>query len=598
MSEGRRFSAHPRRAMRRIWRWLCGRARSMGAGEGPESSRSSGGHELQPEGRDELHRAATSGNLAPARPLVEERDTDCRDKADRRRRSGSARPVDPSKREKKGEAAPGQGKGVSASSAPRGAAAAAARRRAPALRRADEPAACLESAVRTSPSDEEGVKESKSFGQEAEDARAQIPTVGSDSSPSHLSPGTHQPSERVDGQVFLRECHQCLRVQGKLHEDMAEMREENESLSRQLSKAERKADGLEKEVEQLKNALLEQTSALDWTERELQESKRQTLDWYGACLLKEQKREDAIKKAEELQHQLAQLQSENVLLRQQLGDAQNNSCLEQMRREAQLQGELADAVRKQHTAETALKALTNQYGRLKAENSRLQEDLDKAKAKACELSAQLELQSQKSLQLEALNKEMGQTVTSLSARLATPGAGHTTTAPEEKQYLSLRLEVQAAAEARVEEIKTAVASWRNNLEQIIRAQALELERAKDKQESTALLLACAQAELKSSDKRFWVMEDIARVLRIKLNKANERLAEARRSNGSQKAECEQDQGTRGPSVNPSGSATSERKTRSGGDCPQTSALPPNVSEAWDIPSGATPPDSDILTESY
>ncbi|CAM9798768.1 unnamed protein product, partial [Bubo scandiacus] len=57
-----------------------------------------------------------------------------------------------------------------------------------------------------------------------------------------------------------------------------------------------------------------------------------------------------------------------------------------------------------------------------------------------------------------------------------------------------------AAEARVEEIKTAVASWRNELEQIIRAQALELERAKDKQESTALLLACAQAELKSSDK--------------------------------------------------------------------------------------------------
>ena len=48
------------------------------------------------------------------------------------------------------------------------------------------------------------------------------------------------------------------------------------------------------------------------------------------CLLKEQKTEDAIKKAEELQQQLAQLQSENVLLRQQLGDAQNNSCLEQM----------------------------------------------------------------------------------------------------------------------------------------------------------------------------------------------------------------------------------------------------------------------------
>ncbi|CAM9756732.1 unnamed protein product, partial [Bubo scandiacus] len=355
-------------------------------------------------------------------------------------RSGSARPVDPSKRENKGEAAPGQAKGVSASSAPRGAAAAAARRRAPALRRADEPATYLESAGRPSSSDEEGVKESKSFGQEAEGVRARIPTVGSDSSPSHLSPGRHQPSERVDAQVFLRECHQCLRGQEKLYEDIAEMREENESLSRQLSKAERKADGLEKEVDQLKSALLEKTSALDWTERQLRKAKRQTLDWYGVCLLKHQKRADAIKKAEELQQQLAQLQSENFLLRQQLGDAQNKTAQERMRTEAQLQGELADAVRKQHTAETALNASTHQCNLLKAENSRLQEDLDKAKAKACELSAQLELQSQKSLQLEALNKEMGQMVTTLSARLATPGVGHTTTAPEEKQYLSLRLQ--------------------------------------------------------------------------------------------------------------------------------------------------------------
>ncbi|CAM9398196.1 unnamed protein product [Bubo scandiacus] len=224
--------------MRRIWRWLCRRARSRGAGEGPESSRSSGGHEFQPEARDELHH-------------------------------------------------------------------------------------------------EEGVKESKSFGQEVCQSKdfqfeARIPTVGSDSSPSHLSPGRHQPSERVDGQVFLEECHQCLRGQEKLHEDMAEMREENKSLSQQLSKAERKADGLEKEVDQLKSALLEKTSALDWTERELQKAKRQTLDWYGLCLLKDQKRADAIKKAEELQQQLAQLQSENVLLRQQLGDAQNKTAQERM----------------------------------------------------------------------------------------------------------------------------------------------------------------------------------------------------------------------------------------------------------------------------
>ncbi|XP_074781048.1 ankyrin repeat domain-containing protein 26-like [Athene noctua] len=159
------------------------------------------------------------------------------------------------------------------------------------------------------------------------------------------------------------------------------MREEIKSLSQRLSKAQKKTDGLEKELDQLKKALLEKTSALDRAERELQRSKRQTLDVYALCLKKNKKRGNSIKKAEVLQQKLAELQSENFLLRQQLGDAQNKAAQERMRTEAQLQGELADAVRKQHTAETALQDSTHQCSRLKEENSRLQEDLDKAKAK-------------------------------------------------------------------------------------------------------------------------------------------------------------------------------------------------------------------------
>lgn len=47
------------------------------------SSRSSGGYELPPEGQDVLQCAATTGNWAPVRPLVEQHHTDSRDKADR-----------------------------------------------------------------------------------------------------------------------------------------------------------------------------------------------------------------------------------------------------------------------------------------------------------------------------------------------------------------------------------------------------------------------------------------------------------------------------------------------------------------------------------
>jgi len=50
-----------------------------------------------------------------------------------------------------------------------------------------------------------------------------------------------------------------------------------------------------------------------------------------------------------------------------------------------LQEELTDASRKQWIAEKSLKASTLQRDYLKEENSRLQEDLDKAKAKVCKV---------------------------------------------------------------------------------------------------------------------------------------------------------------------------------------------------------------------
>lgn len=154
--------------------------------------------------------------------------------------------------------------------------------------------------------------------------------MGSDSSPPHLGSERHQPSESVDAQVFLRKCHQCLRVQVKLQEEIAETREENKSLSQQLRKAKTKADGLEKEVEQLKKALLEKTLALGWAEREVKIYKRQALDWHECYHMKDQNTENSIKKANELQQQLTQFQSANVVLQQQLVDVETKAAQEQM----------------------------------------------------------------------------------------------------------------------------------------------------------------------------------------------------------------------------------------------------------------------------
>ncbi|GAB0198668.1 ankyrin repeat domain-containing protein 26-like [Grus japonensis] len=128
-----------------------------------------------------------------------------------------------------------------------------------------------------------------------------------------------------------------------------------------LRKAERKTSGLEKQVDNLKETLSEKTLALEMRERELNQAQNQA-------------------------NELAQLQSENLLLRQQLEDMKNKTAQEQMRTVAQLQGELADAFRKLLTAEGSLKACTRQRDYLKQENSVLQEDLDKAKAKVYRVS--------------------------------------------------------------------------------------------------------------------------------------------------------------------------------------------------------------------
>lgn len=83
--------------------------------------------------------------------------------------------------------------------------------------------------------------------------------------------------------------------------------------------------------------------------------------------------------------------------------------------------------------------------------------------------------------------------------------------------LHLLLQTQAAAQARTEESNTTDAS-RKQLEQRIRALELDLERARSMQEESALQLACAQAEIHSSEKRYLVNLEMRRCLTKALKK--------------------------------------------------------------------------------
>lgn len=164
------------------------------------------------------------------------------------------------------------------------------------------------------------------------------------------------------------------------------MMETNKRLSQQLSKAERKASRLEKEVGQLKETLQEKTLALHTRERELSQAHRQAKKRYALHFKKEQERKDAVEKAERLQQQLAQLQSENLSLRQKLRKAERKtSGLEKQvdnLKETLSEKTLALEMRERELNQAQNQA--NELAQLQSENLLLRQQLEDMKNKTAQ----------------------------------------------------------------------------------------------------------------------------------------------------------------------------------------------------------------------
>ncbi|KFQ06735.1 Ankyrin repeat domain-containing protein 26, partial [Leptosomus discolor] len=260
----------------------------------------------------------------------------------------------------------------------------------------------------------------------------------------------HQSSKTDIERTFQRERDEWLRLQDKLHHDLSNVQETNKSLSQQLSKAESKANSLENELHQLKQTLREKTLLLEMTQKELSQAQAQAKECDHARQLEKDQVSKFVIKQESMQERLAQLQSENLLLRQQLEDVQNKgiikekvvndvqdrfndmfnklradtekqvSLVEERNKELnakctalreqvfkyetdkveregmvrQLQQELADALKKQSMSEASLEVTTRYRSDLEEEKLRLQKELEKVKTKLQELEEQ-RLQSER-----------------------------------------------------------------------------------------------------------------------------------------------------------------------------------------------------------
>uniref|UniRef100_A0A8C8RCQ4 Ankyrin repeat domain-containing protein 26 n=1 Tax=Pelusios castaneus TaxID=367368 RepID=A0A8C8RCQ4_9SAUR len=237
--------------------------------------------------------------------------------------------------------------------------------------------------------------------------------------------------------TLQRERDEWLRLQDKLNHDLSNLRDTNNSLSQQLTKVETKANSLENELHHVTHTLREKSLLLESTQRDLSHAQCQAKELDHTRQIEKDQMSKYVVKQESMQERLAQLQSENVLLRQQLEDVQNKGIIkekvvsdvqdkfsdifsklradtekqvhmveernkeliakcnnlreqifkyetEKVEREGivrQLQQELADALKKQSMSEASLEVTTRYRNDLEEDKLHLQKEIDKIKIK-------------------------------------------------------------------------------------------------------------------------------------------------------------------------------------------------------------------------
>ncbi|NWV82541.1 ANR26 protein, partial [Dasyornis broadbenti] len=326
----------------------------------------------------------------------------------------------------------------------------------------------------------------------------------------------HQSSKSDAERTFQRERDEWLRLEDKLHHDLSDEREASKKLSQQLSKAESKANSLENELHELKQTLREKTLLLEMTQKELSQTQCQAKEYDHARQLEKDQVNKLVIKQESMQERLAQLQSENLLLRQQLEDLQNKGIIKEkvvndvqdrfndifnklradtekqvylveernkelnakcidlreqvfkyetdkIEREGmirQLQQELADALKKQSMSEASLEVTTRYRSDLEEDKMHLQKELEKVKTKLQEMQEKY-LQSERCVRdlktaLDEKEREATASAQKLQDQLLASSETNTTIKQLEEhvqQIETLQRDLQASASCESERKK-------------------------------------------------------------------------------------------------------------------------------------------------
>uniref|UniRef100_A0A4W2EJS8 Uncharacterized protein n=1 Tax=Bos indicus x Bos taurus TaxID=30522 RepID=A0A4W2EJS8_BOBOX len=147
---------------------------------------------------------------------------------------------------------------------------------------------------------------------------------------SRLAAATHdhdqgQTSQRDLELAFQKANDERLCLQDQMKLDVTKLRSNSEMASQQLSEVESQFNKLKIKLHQTRDDLREKTLMLECVQRDPSQAECQKQEIEHKYQNKQGKVNEYLKKQESLEERLSQLQSENMLLRQQVGDAQNGA---------------------------------------------------------------------------------------------------------------------------------------------------------------------------------------------------------------------------------------------------------------------------------
>ncbi|XP_028681921.2 ankyrin repeat domain-containing protein 26 isoform X6 [Macaca mulatta] len=233
--------------------------------------------------------------------------------------------------------------------------------------------------------------------------------------------------------AFQRARDEWSRLQDKMNFDASHLKDNNEILSQQLFKTESKLNSLEIELHHTRDTLREKTLGLERVQKNLSQTQCQMKEMEQKYQNEQVKVNKYIGKQESVEERLSQLQSENMLLRQQLDDAHNkadnkektviniqdqfHAIVQKLQAESEKQSLLLEERNKELISEcNHLKERQYQYENEKAEREvvvrQLQQELADTLKKQSMSEASLEVTSRYRINLEDetqdLKKKLGQ----------------------------------------------------------------------------------------------------------------------------------------------------------------------------------------------